>query len=227
MEEEPARQRRTRRQRRSSRGEVGARGDPFKGLAAPSGQSPKSSGAPKVRVMHIASVQELQEAGLCLVSDPHRTWECLCTLPVASISRGQCFRGVARVSRGGEACCPHTLLFCGVSLRLMGACVSLSSPSPSHFREHLTLWLRVSPKMLQTCPGTSALPRCSPGRAGARHCMGWGAGGPFRQAGLWAAPRAGGHSLGRLSAEWTRREPSQGPRGFLGLSALLPDPLTS
>ena len=113
----------------------------------------------------------------CLVSDPHRAWECLCTLPVASISRGQCFRGVARVSQGGEACCPHTRLFCGVSLRLMGACVSLSSPSPSHFREHLTLWLRVCPKMSQTCPGTSALPRCSPGRAGARHCMGWGAGG--------------------------------------------------
>ena len=40
------------------------RGDPFKGLAAPSGQSPKSSGVPRARVMHIASVQELQEAGL-------------------------------------------------------------------------------------------------------------------------------------------------------------------
>lgn len=74
------------------------RGDPFKGPAAPSGQSPKSSGAPKVRVMHIVSVQEVQEAGLCLVSNPHGARECVCTLPVASISHGQCFRGVARVS---------------------------------------------------------------------------------------------------------------------------------
>lgn len=46
--------------------------------------------------------------------------------------------------------------------------------------------------------------------------MGWGAGVPFQQAGLWATPWAGGHSLGGLSAEWTWSEPCEGPRGFPG-----------
>lgn len=78
------------------------------------------------------------------------------------------------------------------------------------------LWLMVWPKMSQTCPGVSALPRGSLGRAEARHCVGWGAGGPFQQAGLQAAPQAGGHSLGRLSAEWTRSKPCDGPCGFPG-----------
>ena len=183
---------------------------------APSGQSSRSSGAPKLRIMHSASVQEVQEAGLCLVSDPHGARGCLCTLPMASISCGQCFMGVAHVFRGGEACCPHTLLFSGVSLWLTSACIYLSSPSPSHFREHLTLWLMVWPKMSQTCPGISPLPRGSLGRAEAKHCVGWGAGGPFQQAGLRAAPWAGGHSLGGLSAEWTWSEPCEGPRGFPG-----------
>ena len=63
--------------------------------------------------MHSASVQEAQEVGLCLVSDPHGAQGGLCTLPVASISCGQCSMGVAHVFRGGEACCPHTAFFWG------------------------------------------------------------------------------------------------------------------
>ena len=131
VEEEPARRLRTnsQRQRRISRGKagpsgaaslrVGVRGDPCAFALQRMDGSIWSE--PHVQRYTQASCtvgacrgrRKLGPSCFALVSDPHGAQGCLCSLPAASFSPGQCFKGDERVSQGvARRMC--------VSLRLLG-----------------------------------------------------------------------------------------------------------